>query len=95
MNAPVTFREFTRVDGRCCFRCGARAGGCDHITDETETVVLSVRNQTEHPHKSWWSKFEINRLRDLRAMGLTARETAELMNKTEDAIKGQSFRLGL
>ena len=90
----MEYRTLTLVDSRICHRCGARAGKCEHL--EAVPGELHVpQNDMGRAPSFMWNKDELETLAWYFEQGHSAARIADLMNKTQGAINGQIFRLGL
>ena len=83
-----------RVDSRTCTRCGARAGKCEHLADDSDVIWLSNHRTPNREDYAKWERSEIERAMNLRAAGYRNKQIAEALNKTEGAIAGVVFRYG-
>ena len=87
-------QPFRRVDTRECRKCGAVAGRCHHLTADEDIVWLSRTQDRRHNHAAW-EPSEQARAKLLHAHGYSNRQIAEAMNKTEGAVAGALWRMGV
>jgi hypothetical protein len=85
-------QPFKRVDSRTCTRCGARAGKCAHLANDSDVIWLSNYRSYNRDDYAKWEPREIEQALNLRAAGYGNKQIAEAMNKTEAAIAGVMFR---
>lgn len=86
-------KPFRRVDSRICTRCGARAGQCRHMSDETDIIWLSYRDGYKFNPQNTWIASDRQKVVDLYNRGLSQKQIAEVMNTTTSAISGILHRM--
>lgn len=92
----ATLKPYKRVDGRSCFRCGARAGQCEDLQADEDIVWMSSSKERPVSPARVWGEKEREYVRFLFIEGgLSNAQIAEVVNTTEGAIAGVLHRMGV
>lgn len=91
-----TLKPYRRVDSRSCFKCGARAGHCEHLKADDDIIWLSTSKERPVSVNRVWEPKDRETARYLYVeRGLTFDQIADIMNSTRSAVSGVLHRMGV
>lgn len=90
-----TLKPYRRVDSRACFKCGAVAGRCEHLADDTDIIWINRSKERPISVNRAWSPQDREAVVSLYRNGWTQARIADALNTTAGAISGILNRAGV